>query len=64
MIIRTVSDGIPQAYSICRAVNRPVGKIVDDYFHPTISEGNLIPNIEAAWMRLLLSHLGDTPRTK
>jgi hydroxypyruvate isomerase len=47
--------GIPQAYSICRAVNRPVCKIVDDIYHQQITEGNLIPNIEAA------CHLGDNP---
>jgi hydroxypyruvate isomerase len=54
-------NGIPQAYSICRAVNRPVCKIVDDIYHQEITEGNLIPNIEAAWNEIAAFHLGDSP---
>ena len=54
-------NGIPQAYSICRAVNRPVCKIVDDIYHQQITEGNLIPNIEAAWSEISAFHLGDNP---
>ena len=53
--------GIPQAYAICRAVNRPSCKIVDDIYHQQISEGNLIPNIEAAWSEIAAFHLGDNP---
>jgi len=53
--------GIPQAYSICRAVNRPSCKIVNDIYHQQISEGNLIPNIEAAWSEIAAFHLGDNP---
>ena len=53
--------GIPQAYSICRAVNRPVCKIVNDIYHQQITEGNLIPNIEAAWSEIAAFHLGDNP---
>jgi hydroxypyruvate isomerase len=54
-------NNIPQAYAICRAVNRPVCKIVDDIYHQQITEGNLIPNIEAAWSEIGAFHLGDTP---
>jgi hydroxypyruvate isomerase len=54
-------NGIPQTYSICRAVNRPVCKIVDDVYHQQITEGNLIPNIEAAWSEIAAFHLGDNP---
>ena len=54
-------NGIPQAYAICRAVNRPVCKIVDDIYHQQITEGNLIPNIEAAWSEIAAFHLGDNP---
>jgi hydroxypyruvate isomerase len=54
-------NGIPQAYSICRSVNRPVCKIVDDVYHQQITEGNLIPNIEAAWGEIAAFHLGDNP---
>ncbi|MDP4222394.1 MAG: TIM barrel protein [Bacteroidota bacterium] len=53
--------GIPQAYAICRAVNRPSCKIVDDLYHQQISEGNLIPNIEAAYSEIAAFHLGDSP---
>jgi hydroxypyruvate isomerase len=56
-----ILTGIPQAYSICRAVNRPVCKIVDDIYHQQIMEGNLIPNIEAAWSEIASFHLGDNP---
>jgi hydroxypyruvate isomerase len=52
---------IPQAYELCEAVNRPVCKIVDDIYHQQITEGNLIPNIEAAWKHIAAFHLGDTP---
>ncbi len=54
-------NGIPQAYDICRAVNSPVCKIVDDIYHQQITEGNLIPNIEAAWSEIAAFHLGDNP---
>lgn len=53
--------GIPQAYSICRAVNRPSCKIVNDIYHQQITEGNLIPNIEAAWDEIGAFHCGDNP---
>ncbi len=56
--------GIPQAYAICRAVNRPVCKIVDDIYHQQITEGNLIPNMEAAWSEIAAFHLGDNPGRK
>jgi hydroxypyruvate isomerase len=53
--------GMPQSYSICRAVNRPSCKIVDDLYHQQISEGNLIPNLDAAWSEIGAFHLGDNP---
>ncbi len=53
--------GIPQAYSICRAVNRKSCKIVNDIYHQQITEGNLIPNIEAAWSEIAAFHCGDNP---
>jgi hydroxypyruvate isomerase len=52
---------VPQGYEICRAVNRPSCKLLDDIYHQQISEGNLIPNIEAAWSEIAVFHLGDTP---
>jgi len=52
---------IPQAYMICRAVNSPSIKIVDDIYHQQITEGNLIPNIDMAWSEIASFHLGDNP---
>jgi hydroxypyruvate isomerase len=53
--------GIPQAYQICRAVNRPSCKMVNDIYHQQITEGNIIPNIDAAWNEIAAFHLGDNP---
>jgi hydroxypyruvate isomerase len=53
--------GMPQSYEICRAVNRPVCKINEDIYHQQITEGNLIPNIEAAWSEIAAFHCGDNP---
>ena len=53
--------GIPQTYAICRAVNRPSCKMVNDIYHQQITEGNLIPNIEAAWSEIGAFHCGDNP---
>jgi len=52
---------IPQAYLICKAVNHPACKIVDDIYHQQITEGNLIPNIDKAWEYIGAFHLGDNP---
>jgi hydroxypyruvate isomerase len=52
---------IPQAYAICKAVNNPSCKIVNDLYHQQITEGNLIPNIEAAWDEIAAFHIGDNP---
>jgi hydroxypyruvate isomerase len=52
---------IPQAYAICKAVRSPSCKIVDDIYHQQITEGNLIPNIDAAWDQIAAFHLGDNP---
>ena len=56
--------GIPQTYKICRAVNRPSVKIVNDIYHQQITEGNLIPNIDAAWSEIASFHVGDNPGRK
>ena len=55
---------IPQAYQICRAVNRPSIKIVNDIYHQQITEGNLIPNIDMAWSEIASFHVGDNPGRK
>lgn len=55
---------IPQSYMICKAVNHPSCKIVNDLYHQQISEGNLIPNIDMAWEHIATFHLGDNPGRK
>jgi len=52
---------MPQAYQICDAVNSPSVKIVEDMYHQQITEGNLIPNIEACWDQIAAFHVGDNP---
>ena len=53
--------GIPQTYAICRAVNSPSCKILDDLYHQQITEGNLIPNLERAWDEIAYFQVGDNP---
>jgi hydroxypyruvate isomerase len=55
---------IPQAYMICRAVNSPSCKILDDLHHQQITEGNLIPNIDKAWDEIAYFQTGDNPGRK
>jgi len=52
---------IPQAYQICRAVDSPSCKILDDLYHQQITEGNLIPNIDKAWDEIAYFQMGDNP---
>jgi hydroxypyruvate isomerase len=52
---------IPQAFEICRAVNSPSCKILFDMYHQQIHEGNLIPNINAAWSEVAYFQIGDNP---
>tara|TARA_R110000744_G_scaffold80650_2_gene158359 strand:+ start:664 stop:1587 length:924 start_codon:yes stop_codon:yes gene_type:complete len=51
----------PQAYEICKAVNSPSCKILFDIYHQQIQEGNLIPNMEAAWSEIAYIQIGDNP---
>jgi len=55
---------IPQAYQICKAVNNPSCKILDDLYHQQITEGNLIPNIDMAWSEIAYFQMGDNPGRK
>ncbi|MFG0285237.1 MAG: hydroxypyruvate isomerase family protein [Phycisphaerales bacterium JB039] len=52
---------VPQAYEICRAVNSPSCKILDDLYHQQITEGNLIPNIDKAYSEIAYFQVGDNP---
>ena len=53
--------GVPQAYEVCKAVASPSIKILDDLYHQQITEGNLIPNIDAAWDEIAYFQIGDNP---
>ncbi|CAH1000386.1 hypothetical protein LEM8419_01539 [Neolewinella maritima] len=53
-----------QAYAICRSVDSPSCKILFDVYHQQIQEGNLIPNIDAAWEEIAYFQLGDNPGRK
>jgi hydroxypyruvate isomerase len=53
-----------QAYQICRAVDSPACKILFDIYHQQITEGNLIPNIEASWDEIAYFQIGDNPGRK
>lgn len=52
---------MPQAYQVCKAVGSKAVKIVDDLYHQQITEGNLLPNIEACWDEIAAFHVGDNP---
>jgi len=53
-----------QAFAICKAVNSPSCKILDDLYHQQIHEGNLIPNIDLAWDEIGYFQTGDNPGRK
>ncbi|MCA1561786.1 MAG: TIM barrel protein [Acidobacteria bacterium] len=55
---------VPQAYLVCKAVASPSCKILFDMYHQQITEGNLIPNIDAAWDEVAYFQVGDNPGRK
>ena len=55
---------VPQGYLICKAVNSPSCKILDDLYHQQIDIGNLIPNMEMAWPEIDYVQVGDNPGRK
>jgi hydroxypyruvate isomerase len=55
---------IPHAYQICKAVNSPAVKILNDIYHQQITEGNLIPNIDMSWDEIAYFQIGDNPGRK
>lgn len=60
MFLKTV----PQAYQICKAVDSPSCKILDDLYHQQIQCGNLIPNMDDAWDEIAYFQIGDNPGRK
>lgn len=55
---------IPQTYAICKGVGSPSCKILFDIYHQQITEGNIIPNIDAAWDEIAYFQVGDNPGRK
>ncbi|MBC6995177.1 TIM barrel protein [Neolewinella lacunae] len=53
-----------QAFAICKGVGSPACKILFDIYHQQIHEGNLIPNIDAAWDEIAYFQIGDNPGRK
>ena len=56
--------GVPQAYEICKAVDSPSCKILNDLYHQQVDIGNLIPNLEKAWDETPYIQMGDNPGRK
>ena len=52
---------VPQTYMICKGVGSPSCKILFDMYHQQITEGNIIPNINAAWDEVAYFQVGDNP---
>jgi hydroxypyruvate isomerase len=50
-----------QGFMICRAVNSPSCKLLYDMYHQQITEGNIIPNMNAAWDEIAYFQVGDNP---
>lgn len=52
---------IPQAYALAKAVGSPSVKILFDFYHVQIQEGNLLPTLDYAWDEIAYIQMGDTP---
>ena len=52
---------IPQAYALAKAVGSPSVKILFDFYHVQIQEGNIIPTLDYAWDEVAYMQIGDTP---
>lgn len=57
MFLRT----IPQAYALAKAVNHPSVKVLFDFYHVQIEEGNVLPTLDLAWDEVAYIQMGDTP---
>jgi hydroxypyruvate isomerase len=55
---------IPQAYALAKAVGRPSVKVLFDFYHVQIQEGNLLPTLDYAWDEIAYIQMGDTPGRK
>jgi hydroxypyruvate isomerase len=55
---------IPQAYAMAKAVGRPSVKVLFDFYHVQIQEGNVLPTLDYAWDEIAYIQVGDTPGRK
>lgn len=52
---------IPQAYALTKAVGSPSVKILFDFYHVQIEEGNIIDTLDYAWDEIAYMQIGDVP---
>lgn len=52
---------IPQAYALAKGVGSPSVKVLFDFYHVQIQEGNLLPTLDYAWDEIAYIQMGDTP---
>ena len=52
---------IPQAYALAKAVSSPSVKVLFDFYHVQIQEGNVLPTLDYAWDEIAYIQIGDTP---
>jgi hydroxypyruvate isomerase len=55
---------IPQAYAMAKAVASPSVKMLFDFYHVQIQEGNILPTLDYAWDEIAYLQIGDTPGRK
>lgn len=55
---------IPQLYLMSRAIDSPALKVLFDFYHEQINEGNLLPMLDAVWGEVPYVQVGDTPGRK
>jgi hydroxypyruvate isomerase len=71
MVLESLSDNpdlflrhTDQAFMICKAVNSPACKFLDDMYHMQRNEGNIIANIDKVWDEIGYFQIGDNPGRK
>ena len=55
---------VGQAHQVCKMVDSPSVKILDDLYHQQITEGSLITNMIDAWDEIAYIQVGDVPGRK
>lgn len=55
---------IPQAYALAKAVGSASVKVLFDFYHVQIQEGNVLPTLDYAWDEVAYIQMGDTPGRK